>query len=138
MNPNIRVPFLWLTISVCYIMHGSYNLSALFFGVDIKLPDAKGVVPAGTHVFRILVEILVLVVFLISLYAKSKTFYVFSYVLAILFALLNIVHLAETITTEIQDYSQLALLSFVVVANILLVMDSQRSWKSLKQKNSSQ
>ncbi|MDR2470311.1 MAG: hypothetical protein LBD27_07535, partial [Tannerella sp.] len=53
----------------------------------------------------------------------------FSFVWSALFLLLNAVHLYETLFVEKFDLSQAALLSFVLVVNVLL---SLAIWKGVK------
>ncbi|GAB3008317.1 hypothetical protein GCM10027051_05670 [Niabella terrae] len=133
MNSFVRLSFLWFSITVCYILHNIYHLSELFFGIDIKLPDAAGEVPMATHLFRLLVDLSVLVFFLTSLYGRGKRFFISSYVWAMLLLILNIVHLGGTIASEWKEYSQLALLSFIVVLNLMLLLESRKCWKLLRQ-----
>jgi len=138
MNIKVRISFLWLSISVCFLLHSVYHLSELFFGIDIKTPEANGTVPVAAHLFRIVVELGVLIMFLLSLYAKSKSYYVFSYVWAVLLGILNVVHLGGTIVSEFQEYSQLTLLAFIVVVNIFLIIDSNKCWRELRRADSNE
>ena len=120
---HIKIAILWLLIAVCYSLHSIFHLSALFFGADIKLPNANGTVPVDAHIFRIVVEVLTFLFVILSLYLLNKTYYWMSFIWAILLGVLNVVHLYETVTKDWHDLSQVALLTFIVVANIFLVRE---------------
>ncbi len=129
MSIYFRMSLLWLLIAFCYSQHSLYHLSGLFYGQDIRLPDTNGEVPVSLHLFRIAVEIVTLIICVLTLYIKRKGFYWFCFVWASLLGLLNLVHLAQTVMGEIEDLSQVALLSFVVLINGLLVADA---WKMVR------
>jgi hypothetical protein len=131
MNLQIRAALLWGMIVFCYLVHGYYHISGLFFGIDIKMPDATGQMPLSMHFFSLLLEILPLGLAVASLYAKKKWFNWTNFILAILFLLLNVFHLGETIMQEADDIRQLALLSLVVIINLLLVMDTNQLKKTV-------
>lgn len=130
MPTQLKTVVLWFLIVFCYLIHGYYHLGELFFGVDIKVPDATGSVPMAVHIFSILIEILPLSIGLISLYKTAKWFIWMSFIFAILLGLLNLVHLGETIAKEPGEIRQLALLSFIVVVNILLILEINRQRKA--------
>ncbi len=128
-NQNYKIAFLWLLIVIGFILHGYYHLAELFFGIDIKLHDAKGEVPIGTHLFRIVLEIFTLIFVLLSVYISKKIFYRISFAWAIVLGILNLAHLGGTIANEIGEISQVALLAFILATNILLSIEL---WKSIK------
>ncbi|WP_316792174.1 hypothetical protein [Pedobacter frigoris] len=68
---------------------------------------------------------------LLTIYLSSKGYRLFLFMWAIILLLLNLVHVGETIYKEASDLSQVGLLSFVAVANILLVLDI-RKWRSIE------
>lgn len=126
MNLQLRTAVLWGLIVFCYLVHGYYHISGLFFGIDVRMPEANGQMPMAMHFFSLLVEILPLGMAVASLYVNRKWFAWTNFILAILFTVLNVFHLGETIMKEADDIRQLALLSLVVVINLLLVMDTNR------------
>lgn len=131
---QFKIAFLWLLIIVCYILHSVYHLSDLFFGIDISIPNAQEEVPLATHIFHLLVEIPVLIFALLSLYRKGKIFYRISFILSILLCALNFTHCIETLIKEPSEFSQIALLSFIFVVNLILVHQVHRlaiPWKGL-------
>jgi hypothetical protein len=102
----------------------------LFYGVDIRLPDATGEVPPGTQVFNTVIFTVTFLMALLSVNLSGCGFRWISLVWSALFLLLNIAHLAEAIFVEAFDLSQVCLLSFVLVVNVLLIVVL---WKSVKQ-----
>lgn len=132
MNIQFRIAFIWLMIALCYLFHSNYHLAEAFFGVDIKMKAATGTVPIAMHIFRIVVEVFTMLLALLTLYLNHRGFKVFLFIWAIVLLLLNLVHLGETVYQDLNDISQVGLLSFVVIANSYLVMDTKK-WKSIKE-----
>jgi hypothetical protein len=131
MNIQLRTAILWILIIICYFIHGYYHLSELFYGVDIKIPGATGEVPLSSHLFSLLIEILPLSMAVATLFIVKNWFAWANFILAILFGLLNAVHLAETVMGESSDIRQIALLSLVIVINILLISDTNKQRKRI-------
>lgn len=117
---NIPIILLWLLISLGFILHNTYDLADQFFGKAIQLPDAKGSIPLAAHLFKIIVELPILVLAVISLYSQNKLFYQISFLWALLLCVLNGVHCIETLAKETTEISQVALLLLVFVVNLTL------------------
>ena len=120
---HVKVAILWLLLGVCFSLHNIFHLSALFFGVDIKLADADGTVPNKAHLFRILIDIFSFVFVLLSLYVFKRLFYWISFVWAALLSLANCMNLVEMVIYEWRDYSQVLLLTLILAINILLLRE---------------
>ncbi len=78
--------------------------------------------------FYIAVTIISLFFALLTLFVNHKTFVITSLVYAILFLLLNAFHVITTGMEDISNLSQMTLLTFVVVANVLLILSINR-WR---------
>lgn len=126
MQSQLRIAILWFLIVFCYLIHGYYHVAELFFGVDIKVPDAKGKVPLAAHLFSVFIEIIPLVLGLLSLYRNAKWLQWVSFIFAILLGLLNLVHLVQTVMAEPGEIRQVVLLTFILIVNILLIIDANR------------
>lgn len=127
MNRQVKISFLWFLIVVGYIFHSTYHLSGVvFFGVDVNPPAVKGEVPTTLYVIRIVLEVLTLLLVLLSLYLSGKGFRWFSFIWAVILGILNAVHLVETIVGEPSELSQLALLTFILAANVMLAIETIR------------
>ena len=128
MNLNVRIAFYWLLIVIGYIFHSLFNLTGLVFGIDIKSPEATGSVPIGMHIFRIVVELFPFLWAAILLRTTNSSIKLINFVLAILFGLLNLVHLAEGVVKDFSDYAQVVLMLFILIVNIFLILDA-KNWR---------
>ncbi|PXY44830.1 hypothetical protein [Flavobacterium hydrophilum] len=128
MNTITKISFCWLLIVVALAYHVQYEMSGLFFGKDIKSPEATGEIPYGLHYFNIAVTIIPLFFALLTAFVNDKSFVVASLVYAILFLLLNVFHVITTAMEDISNLTQMTLLTFVTVANVLLVL-SINKWR---------
>ncbi len=135
---KIKTSIFWLLISIGFILHNSYHLAELlFFGKDIQLPDAKGKIPMAVHIFRLVVELPIMLLAFLSLYIEKKNFYRFGFIWAILLSVLNIIHFVQTLIHEPVELSQLALLLFIFITNLILVHHLHRlatPWQFLPKK----
>lgn len=133
MNENIlKIALLWLLIAISYSMHSIYHLSELFFGIDIKLPDANGKVPLNIHFFRIATEVFTLLMVVLTIKIKARAYNWFSFIWACLLGILNLVHFVSTFIREPSEISQIALLAFVLAVNVLLAIEI---YKAIRIKN---
>lgn len=128
MNTITKITFCWLLIIVALAYHVQYEMSGLFFGKDIKSPEATGEMPYFLHYFNIAVTIIPLFFALLTLFVNHKIFVMVSLVYAVLFLLLNAFHVIATGIEDISNLSQMTLLTFVTVANVLLVL-SINKWR---------
>ena len=131
MNTITKISFCWLLIVVALAYHVQYEMSGLFFGKDIKSPEANGEIPYGLHYFNIAVTIIPLFFALLTAFVNDKSFIVASLVYAILFLLLNVFHVITTAMEDISNLTQMTLLTFVGVANVLLVLSINKCRKEV-------
>ena len=128
MNTISKIAFCWLLIIVALAYHVQFEMSGLFFGKDIKSPEATGEIPYGLHYFNIAVTIIPLFFALLTAFVNHKIFIIASLVYAVLFLLLNAFHVITTGMEDISNLTQMTLLTFVVVANVLLIL-SINKWR---------
>lgn len=128
MNTITKIAFCWLLIVIALAYHVQYELSGLFFGKDIKSPEATGEIPYFLHYFNIAVTVIPLFFALLTPFANHKIFVNASLVYAVLFLLLNAFHVVATVMEDISNLSQMTLLTFAVAANVLLVL-SINKWR---------
>lgn len=108
--------------------HVQYELSGLFFGKDIKSSEATGEMPYFLHYFNIAVTIIPLLFALLTPFVNHKIYVIVSLVYAFLLLLLNAFHVVATGVEDIFYLSQMTLLTFVTIANVLLVL-SINKWR---------
>jgi hypothetical protein len=105
----------------------------LFYGADIRLSDATtNEVPLGVQAFNTVIFTLTFLMALLSIHLSGRIFRWFSLVWSSLFLLFNLFHWVATVFMEAFDLSQVCLLSFVPVVNVLLILTL---WKRLRTKN---
>ncbi|MDR0749641.1 MAG: hypothetical protein LBF62_08730 [Tannerellaceae bacterium] len=134
MNTQIKTSIYWLLLGVCFLTHTVFHIYGLFYGADIRLPDlTTNEVPLGVQAFNTVIFTLTFLMALLSLHLSGRGFRWVSLMWSALFLLLNLAHLAGAVFMEAFDLSQVCLLCFVPVVNVLLILTL---WKSLKQKAS--
>lgn len=133
MNTQIKTAGYWLLLGICFLTHTLFHMYGLFYGADIRLPDATGgETPLGVQAFNTVIFTLTFLMALRSIQLSGKIFRWLSLVWSALFLLLNLFHWAATVFVEAFDLSQVCLLSFVPVVNVLLTLTL---WKGLRKKN---
>jgi hypothetical protein len=129
MDTKIKTAFYWLLLGICFLTHTLLHMYGLFYGADIRLPEAPGEVPLGAQAFNTVIFTVTFLIAFLSVNLSGKGFRWFSLVWSALFLLLNIFHLGETVFVEKFDLSQACLLTFVLAVNALLAITL---WKGLK------
>ena len=130
MNNSQKIVTLWILFVVCMILHFNYHLGELFYGVDIKRPNANGVVPTSAAIIRFVFEILPMMLVTFILFIEKPLIRQINFYLSILFSLANLAHLVEEFMSPKLDLSQLNLLSFVFISSLLLNL---ASWRWIKE-----
>lgn len=130
MNNLQKIVTLWILFVVCMILHFNYHVGELFYGVDIKRPNANGVVPTSAAIIRFVFEILPMMLVTFILFIEKPIIRQTNFYLSILFSLANLAHLVEEFMSPKLDLSQLNLLSFVFISSLLLNL---ASWRWIKE-----
>ncbi|MDR0413946.1 MAG: hypothetical protein LBH84_00835 [Prevotellaceae bacterium] len=129
MKTQAKIAIYWLLLGVCFLTHTLLHLYGLFYGADVRIPDATGDVPLGTQAFNTVIFTVTFLMALLSMNLSGRCFRWVSFVWSALFLLLNLFHLGATLFVEAFDLSQACLLSFVVAVNVLLTLTL---WRMLK------
>lgn len=130
----LAIAVLWLALVVGMVLHFTYELSSLRYGVNIALPNADGKVPWSNFVIKALFYV---VPFLLSVAATSfsgRAYRASNFSLSLLFLLANGFHLIATSmrAKDVTGYAQVLLLAAVLIANVQLSRISHRFWKLAK------
>lgn len=134
MHTTTKIIFYWLLIGICFILHNSLHQFEIYYGKSMDIVDAGGVLPLDIHIFTILVSISPFILSVLFLNFSSKVLSWSALVWSILFLLLNIAHMIEAIAVEKPfNLSQVVLLSFIVVTNILLTLTLWKHAKTAKE-----
>lgn len=133
MNNLQKIIVLWLLFVVCMIFHFNYHVGELFYGIDIKRPNANGIVPMSAAIVRFVFEILPMMFITFLMFIEKAWLRIFNFSVSILYTLANFAHLFQELRSEKPDLSQINLLSFVLVASLLLNLASWKWWKENSQ-----
>ncbi|MDR1120618.1 MAG: hypothetical protein LBM08_06835, partial [Dysgonamonadaceae bacterium] len=74
MNTQIKTAFYWLLLGICFLTHTIFHMYGLFYGVDIRLPDAVGEVSLGTQLFNTVIFTVTFLIALLSVHLSGKGF----------------------------------------------------------------
>lgn len=123
-----KIALLWLFLAVGFILHHIYGLSGIYFGKELTIEGSTGETPGWAHYYRIIFEIIILIVALASLEIVKKWFKTTSLVWAVLLGLFNVYHVIEAVLYEASNISEIILLTWMVAVSILLVF-SLKKWR---------
>lgn len=122
MNRQQKISTSWLVIAIAIVIHNALEIGeALFFKELPEKPFAENI-PVAVHVINVSALVTPLILGFLSQFYPKKGFKMFSFIFAILLALLNLAHLAEQVAGGMENVTQLILLMFVVVVNITLIL----------------
>ena len=121
MKTPIKIAIIWLIIAMGLAMHAALEaLEYLFYHPLPEAPYHEGV-PTDAHIIYLIAMIFPMIIAFLSLFYRQKGFKIFSFVYAIILCLLNVFHAVETVMAGLDNLSQVVLLLFVAIANIILV-----------------
>lgn len=128
----LAIAILWLALVVGMILHFTYDLSGLRYGVNIQLPNATGVVPWSNFVIKALFYVLPFLLAVSATTFGGAAFRVVNFGFSVLFVLANGFHLVGTAmrADDVTGYAQILLLCAVLIANAQLGRVSYRWWRS--------
>jgi hypothetical protein len=129
-----KIILFWLLTVVGMILHFNYNVSGIFYEVDIVSERAEGFIPNSVHIIRALYYHLPILFIIVMLYFKNKVISAFFVVGSIIYSLTHIAHLSGEIGKENSDPSQISLLGIVAVISILLAKEHWQWNKDLRLK----
>lgn len=123
MNNQIRIIILWLILVICMILHFDYHVSDIFYGIDVKRPDADGTVPFSIIYIRAAFHFLPLL-FVVLLLSKANTAIKFiNLILSVAYTLSHAAHLVGELRKG-DNPSQMTLLGVTLYIAVMLVIYS--------------
>lgn len=130
----LTIALLWLALVIGMILHFTYDLSGLRYGVNITLPNATGTVPWSNFVIKALFYVVPFLLAVSATAFASATYRLVNFVFSLLFLLANAFHLVGTATRahDVTGYAQILLLLAVLVANAQLGRASYRWWRAAR------
>lgn len=130
MNRQIQIAFLWLLLVVCMILHFDYHVSGIFYGVDVKHPDATGSYPPTLILIRGMFQILPMTFCLLALFFSTKAVRLLLFILALLYVPMHGMHVVGTLRETPVDPTQVQLLIFTFLFSLLLAGVSFKWYRS--------
>jgi hypothetical protein len=130
----LTVAILWLALVVGMILHFTYELSGLRYGVNLALPNATGSVPWSNFVIKALFYVVPFLLAVAATAFSGRTYRACNFGLSLLFLLANAWHLIATAmrAKDVTSYAQILLLIAVLIASVQLSLVSRRFWKASK------
>lgn len=126
---KFKIAIYWMLIGICMILHTQFSAIGLFFGSNIAMPDANGLIPNGMYYFLVISMVLPFIFAFVQLNISAKWFRWTTFIWSLLLIILNLYHFYETIFTEGGHVDQGVLLLFVIVVNVFLSIALYRTIK---------
>ncbi|WP_139785116.1 hypothetical protein [Parabacteroides sp. Marseille-P3160] len=130
MDLRMKVTIYWSLIGICLIAHCAFCILDIVYGKSIVAPEANGQIPLAAHLITTLTITGSFLFAVLTMNFSSKIFQWIAFIWSILLLLLNAAHLVETIIEDHTNVSQILVVLFVFVINILLTLDL---WKLQKE-----
>lgn len=128
---GLAISLLWLALVVGMVLHFTYDVSALRYGIDITIPGSTGTVPWSNFTIKALFYVLPFLLAVIAAGGAGKPYRAVNFGLAILFVLANASHIVVNAmrSSDVIGHAQTLLLTAVLVANAQLIRLSHRWWR---------
>lgn len=117
-----RLSIYWLFLAVGWVIHHLYGVFSVYYFESVMMEGATGETPLEHHLYRIAFEGMALLFALLSLELEKKWFKWASLIWAGLSALYNAYHLVAAIAYDASNISELFILLWMLVLNIILVV----------------
>lgn len=111
------------------ILHFNYHVSGIFYGIDVKRPNASGTVPAIAQLLKTAFYHLPMIFIVALLYFKHKWFRLSMLIISLPYTISHIMHVWGEFKKPEIDLAQVPLLSLVLIFSLLL---NKASWDYFK------
>lgn len=115
---RIQLSLLWLLMVVGIMLHFDYHVSGIFYGIDLKRPNATGEFPPTIWLIRFVFQLAPMITVTFLLFFEQQWLRVAHFGVSLLYTLAHTSHLIRELQKP--DMSQLNLLSLVLVVSLLL------------------
>lgn len=127
---HTKVIVLWIICLIGMILHFNYHVSKIFYGIDVVRPGATGEISAMAHVMKTVYYHFPMVFIVALLYFTQKTFRLGMFAISLLYSVSHVMHVIDEFNKPMLDWSQIPLLSLVLIFSVLL---NKASWEYFKQ-----
>ncbi len=118
-----RLAMLWILTIIGMVLHFNYQVSGIFYGIELLRPGASGKEPASVFVIRTLFYHLPMIWVVCILYVRAKWAFIVLFILSILYSLAHLGHFIGEVSESEKNYSQLSLLFVVLFISLLLTIE---------------
>tara|TARA_B110000046_G_scaffold173759_1_gene196729 strand:+ start:76972 stop:77388 length:417 start_codon:yes stop_codon:yes gene_type:complete len=132
MNTLQKIILFWLITMVGMILHFNYNVSGIFYEIDIVSDRAEGIIPTSTHIIRALYYHLPILFILLLVYFKNRVIAALFVVTSFIYCITHILHLFGELLKPNVDPSQISLLFIVAVVSVFLGFEHLNYRRELK------
>lgn len=126
---QIRVVVLWLISLIGMILHFNYHVSKIFYGIDVVRPGATGEISAMAHVMKTVYYHFPMMFIVTLLFLKQRWFLLGITAISGVYTISHIAHVVDEITKPKLDWSQIPLLSLVLIFSVILNWASWRYYQ---------
>lgn len=126
MTNRVKITSLWIIFLLGMITHFILSIIPIFFGADVTMPNATGVVPPVQIWMRLFIFLIPIIVIVVTLFLEVKWYRITNFIITLLFTVINIFHLTKHAGTSPVDPRQIVLLTFVLIFGIILNIVSYR------------
>lgn len=126
---KIKVIVLWLMLLIGMILHFNYHVSGIFYGIDVKRPNATGTVPAMAQLLKTVFYHLPMTFIVALLYFRQKWFRLSMFIISLPYTISHVMHVLGEFKKPEIDLAQVPLLSLLLIFSLLL---NKASWDYFK------
>jgi len=125
----VRMSILWTMTAIIMCLHETYDVTNIIFGIEVKLPDANGTIPAIRHILRLLYDSGSMLIALLILYMQPNWFRWTLLVWLGITVPANVLHIIAVTKEDPHHYSQIGLMVLELVISIFLFIDNYQWMK---------
>lgn len=126
----LRVLVIWALIMIGMILHFNYHVSKIFYGIDVARPGADGTINPMVHVVRTAFYHLPMIFIVALLFLRSQIFRLVMFLITFLYTISHIMHVWKELTKPTPDFSQVVLMTLILVMSIVLNVSSWKHYLS--------
>lgn len=131
-----KLILLWALTLTGMILHFNYEVSGIFYGINLTRPNATGHEPPSLLIIRTLFYHLPFAWILLIVYTNSKAVDLILFIISVLYALAHAFHFGGELLKEEKNYSQVCLLFIVFIMAVILAVEHFKCYRTRKQVNS--
>ena len=128
---QIRVVALWLLSLIGMILHFNYHVSKIFYGIDVVRPGATGEISAMAHLMKSVYYHFPMIFIVALLFLKQRWFLLGMIIISGIYTVSHVAHVVDELTKPKLDWSQIPLLSLVLVFSAILNWASVRYYQEI-------